>query len=139
MEEIMATQKKAPAKAGAKATTGGKAAPAVDNLQYVAEIRPGSAAETPLRVIVPSDRIGGSLADIVEYALGQNHPRTQQRIAETIRSEMRGQYGLNVNASTTVTPKTPARDYFTERTVQGTTYMGLDLIIASKQTGGYGN
>ncbi|MBI4441023.1 hypothetical protein HY639_02545 [Candidatus Woesearchaeota archaeon] len=103
--------------------------------RYIVAIRPGSAAEKALRFVLPADKLGQTLLDVIQYGLGLNHPRAGQRIAETIKNEMAKQYGVTVNDAA-AKPEAPVKDYFTERTIEGQTYQGADITVASKQTGG---
>ena len=108
----------------------------VADLKYIVSIRPGSSARVPLRFRLPAEELGKSVLAIIRYGLDMNHARSAQEIADSVRREMRGQYGINVN-NRTVLPADKGKPLFERAVKDGITYMSLDTIVASKQTGGY--
>lgn len=110
-------------------------------LRHIVAVRPGSSAVNPLRFTLPYEKVDLSIAEVVEYGLSQNHARAAERIAEAIQAEMAQEYGVTVND--TAVGKTDAiKPYFTMRQAPDdnrTEYMGVDIIVASKQTGGLAN
>ncbi len=107
-----------------------------EGLRYIVAMKPGSAAEGALRYDVPAEFLQGSLDEIIQYGLGPaTKARKAEQIAATIKGEMKRGYGLTVNGEARL-GKDKSLLYFTEKTMKGNTYMGLDLIVASKQTGG---
>ena len=110
------------------------------DLKYVVTVRPGSAAVKPLRFVLPEDKLTGSIDAVLKYGLNDvTHARAAARLVESVNGEMKGQYGITVN-DTAVIGADPIRQYFTERTAgagdAAQTYLGVDIIVASKQTGG---
>lgn|SRR3989338_7703971 len=107
-----------------------------DNLIKLVEVQPGSAAEKPLRFKLPESLSGKSIEDVIKYGTNDaNLPRQGQRIAETIKTEMRGDYGITVNGAG-VTGTELIDSYFIEQQKEGTNYLGVSIVVASKQTGG---
>ena len=79
-----------------------------------------------------------SVKAAIKYGMEDtNYGRRLKGVVDTLTREMRNQYGVTAN-NTAVKDTAPVRDYFTERTApdQKTRFQGVDLIIASKQTGG---
>src|SRR3989344_3808278 len=113
-----------------------KAAAPAEELRYIVSIRPGSAASAPLRFRLPEAELGKTVLDAIKYGLDKQHARSAGEIADSIRAEMRRDYGINVN-SRTVRPAEKVKPLFEVARKDGITYMSLDTIVASKQTGGY--
>lgn len=112
----------------------------VPEMKYIVSIKPGSAAEGALRFEAPLDKLraGVSLNDLIEHGLSDvNRSRKADQIAQTIRGERKGEYGITVNGNARLGTDQAAQ-YFARQEVQGKGYMGLDLIVASKQVGGAG-
>lgn len=107
-------------------------------LKHVVSIRPGSSAGQVLRFTVDGDVRDYSVEKIIQYGLDQNHARKGQRIADTLKREVRDSYGVTA-FDETVGKTRPASELFRRQLGPDgeTPYMGLDLVVASKQTGGY--
>ena len=111
--------------------------------QYILAIRPGSAAETPLRAPWTERYLKLNFKEIIDYALGLNHDRKAGRTAEAIKVEMTREYGLTANGRA-VNLDTKITDYFVDdhitepATGKVRSFRKLELTVASKQTGGNG-
>ena len=104
-------------------------------VKYIVAVQAGSAAETPLRVTLPESLLASNVQQTIDYVLGQNHSKRGERMAEAIRAEMNGEYGITANG-TAVPKEAPVLEHFSERTAENVKYFGIDLIVGSKQTGG---
>lgn len=107
-------------------------------LAHVVLIKPGSAAEKSVKTILPQGLENAPIEKIIEHCLGRGDLQTSYaRIAERIRTEMKGgQYGITVN-ETTVKGDEQIGPYFVEESMpDGTAYKKVEIIIANKQEGG---
>ena len=108
------------------------------NVQYIVTIRPGSAAEKPLRFALPGNYLQRNVEDVVQYGIeNPGNTRAAQDIAATIQREMGKDYGITANDNA-VSKTTGVGGLFTDRTAPDgkTMYKGVDFTVASKQTGG---
>ena len=112
--------------------------PTAEVVQYIVSVKPGSAAENALRFALPQEKLDDSVESVIKYGLGLNQGRKSERAAETIRVEMKQSYGITANNSQAITPEAKIKPFFTLQTApdQKTAYMGVDIIVASKQTAG---
>ncbi len=105
---------------------------------YIIEVKPG-AADQALRYRLDPEKnkelLEGTVEDVITYGLGINVPRGKQRLQEAIRMEMEKRYGITANGEA-VKGSDSIRKYLTEREMEGQKYLGVDLIVASEQTGG---
>jgi hypothetical protein len=108
-----------------------------ETLRYITSIKAGSAAGRPLRVEVKAEQLKLSVDGLVSYCLDDvAHDRKNSSLVETIRRERKGKYGITV-ANEAVDKTTAVNAHFSEKKVGQVSYMGLELVIAADQTGGY--
>lgn len=114
-----------------------------ENFPVVVKIKPGTAAEKSLRILLPEDRKRDSIGSVVEYALRLREEdginREELRIQERVRTEMSNSYGLSVNGEA-VKGREQILDFLQEReTSAGKPYLEAEVIVASRQEGAFGN
>jgi len=107
-----------------------------ETLRYVVSMKPGSAASQPVRFRVEEGQLEGTVLGIIEHGLNRTYQRATKEVVDSIKREMTKEYGINANGQAVKTEQ-KAKGLFTRQEQGGIKYMGLDLIIASKQTGGY--
>ncbi|MBI5390234.1 hypothetical protein HZB02_01995 [Candidatus Woesearchaeota archaeon] len=110
------------------------------NQSYVLNLKPGSTAGKGLIIKLEQNQLELTVDEAIAYAMGQNVKRDGKRIQDAIKGEMAANYGVTAN-SEAVMGNRKIGNLFVKHEVPGEaeqTYMGLDLIIASKQTGGFG-
>ncbi len=108
-------------------------------LPVVIKIRPGTAAEKALRVLLPSDRAKDSVGSVVEYALRLQEEdgvtREGTRIQDRIRTEMKDKYGLSVNGQG-IKGRESLIGYLREnQTDASRKYLEAEIIVASREEG----
>jgi hypothetical protein len=111
---------------------------ATESLPRVVKIRPGSASESAVKVVLPSEVADGPLEKVVQYVLGNGElTRKDTRIADRLRHEMKGTYGLIVNEGPAKPQDNAAAHYREQVSPGGLKYKQLDIIIAAEQEAGY--
>lgn len=106
------------------------------NLARVVRIKPGTSSEKSVKVILPEELYDASVDKVLGYVMGEDLKRKDERIAERIKNEMKGQYGMTINASPAKGDEM-IKGYFVQReTPNGIQYLEAEIIIAAKQEGG---
>jgi hypothetical protein len=110
-----------------------------DDVKFIVTVQAGSAVGERLRFPLDADQAKKLTVDAaIRYGMKEtNYGRRQEGIVGTIEREMRGQYGITAN-NEAIKPTATIGQYFTDRTApdKKTVFRGVDLIVASKQTGG---
>ena len=103
----------------------------------VVKIKPGSSSEKSIKAILPDSLNSLSVDKVIDYVLDNStSSRKDERIAERIKAERTGSYGITANGEP-VSGTEGITSYFVDKTSpQGTAYRELELIIAAKQEGG---
>ena len=102
----------------------------------VVRIKPGTANEKSVKVVLPDTLQNGSIDDVIKYAITGELRRSDQRIAERVRNEMLNEYGMTVNAGPAKGNEKVA-DYFVRKTTPGgIAFDEVEIVIAAKQEGG---
>lgn len=100
-------------------------------------IKAGLASSKSLKIILPEDMRNASINDVIKYALEQPTTRKYEDRAETIRNEMKSDYGITANGAPVNGEETIA-DYIEKKEVaeSNISYQGVELVVASEQEGG---
>jgi hypothetical protein len=111
-------------------------------LPVIVKIKPGTAAEKSLRVLLPADRVRDSIGSVLEYSLRLREEdgvsREGIRIQDRIKTEMKGQYTLTVN-SQSIKDREQLLGYLKEDLTEANRrYLGAEIIVASKEEGALG-
>ena len=108
-----------------------------EKTRYVVAVKPGSAAGKPWMFELPAVDLGKSVKEAITYGMGLNHKRAAKDIVDATQREMNGTYGIVANGET-VKPEDKIRALFVKKLAPDKThYHGVDLIVSSKQTGGF--
>ncbi len=107
-------------------------------LPIVVKIKPGNASEKGVTFLLPQEQMELSLTDIVKYSLTREDTRKNERVAGRLQTEMSKQYGMIVNGAVANASETIDKYLSNVQQLEdGTKYKLLEIIVASKQEGGY--
>lgn len=109
----------------------------LDNqLQTIVKVKPGSSSEKGVMFVLPEDKANLSLNEIINYSLTQEG-RKNERIIGRVKAELSRHYGITVNGKV-AGKDDKINDYLRNQTLDdGTPYKELEIVVASKQAGGY--
>ncbi|MBI5148986.1 hypothetical protein HZA33_04875 [Candidatus Pacearchaeota archaeon] len=113
----------------------------VEAKPVIVRLKPGTAAEKSMKFQLPKEKLGSSVEEIVTYALGLGEDdgikREDLRIAERVKKEMAGKYGISINGEAVDGKKARIRDYLQERASKETKFQYLEaqIIVAARQEG----
>ncbi|MBI4143668.1 hypothetical protein HY486_00275 [Candidatus Woesearchaeota archaeon] len=114
--------------------------PGEDSRPYVLKIKPGTAAEKSMKILVPEELRTANIDRILAYAKGLTQEegglkREDVQIQERLATEMAGKYGITADGEA-VDGKTTIDTFFKEvDTPNGTKVMVAEIIVAARQEG----
>ena len=109
-----------------------------DEMARVVKVRPGSANHAFIARVVPAEMADKPLTEIVKYVMDKDDMTQDSiQVAGRVKTEMGGDFGMTVNG-TVVKGKEAGNDYFVQKVSnQGVKYLEMEVIVASKQEGGF--
>jgi len=107
-----------------------------EGLARVIKIKPGTASEKSIKLILPEDKYNTGLNQIIRYALSEQSNRGDERIADRIRAEMGNAYGITVNSNKVEGSQSIGKLFTKKQTNSGIDYLEAEIIVAADQEGG---
>ena len=110
------------------------------NIARVVRIKPGTAKEKSIKVILPQDMNGVTIEGVINYVLKSDLKRKDERIAERVKNEMKGEYGYGITVnSNPAQGNEKIEDYFVNKQTEGgIDYKELEIVVAAEEDGGLG-
>ncbi len=106
------------------------------DIPRVVRIKPGTANEKSVKVVLPENLNNASIDDVIKYAITGELRRSDQRIAERVRNEMLNEYGMTVNANPAKGTEKIGEYFVRKKTPGGIEFDEVEVVIAAKQEGG---
>ncbi|MBU0461711.1 MAG: hypothetical protein KJ574_03940 [Nanoarchaeota archaeon] len=108
------------------------------SLARVIKLKPGSTNEASLKAVLPQDLYDANIDQVIDYVMNKGDAtRKDERIAERVKHEMGGKYGIIVNEGPAKQSEKATAHFREAETPNGLKYLELEIIVAAEQEAGY--
>ena len=108
-----------------------------DKKARIVVIKPGISSEKAIKKILPENMYNATVDEIIKYVLNDGDmKRSEERIAERVKNEMKGTYGVTANEQKVQGNDKIADLFKDETTPGGMEYKEIEFVVAEDQDGG---